>query len=215
MSSTKHKLRLMGAFAVLAVLALAVGCRGFFVNPTLTAINISPANPQVKLGGTLPLSVYGTYSDGSTGVVTSGVSWSTDTPTVATFASPTSDVLQGLSLGTATVTANAQAVSNTAMATVYIVISSISISPTNASITQDGGTASFTVTGNGTTDITSGATLTAQLNGTVQTAINCVYDGAQFQVCTDNQAPQGTYKIIASYPGSTLSATANLTVPAP
>jgi hypothetical protein len=216
MSSTKHTLRLVGAFAVLAIFALAASCRGFFVNPTLTAITISPAAPQVELGNTLSLSVYGTYSDGSTGVVTNGVSWATDTPSVAAFTTPTSNILEGVSLGTATITANAQAVTNTATATVYIIISSISISPTTATIAEDTESQDFTITANGGTNISSGATLVAQMGGVTQTLITCIYDSTELaQVCTDNGAPQGVYQVVASYTGSTLTATAQLTVPAP
>ncbi len=46
MSSKKSKLRLLGAFAALATLALAVSCPGFFVNPTLTAIAVGPLTPD-------------------------------------------------------------------------------------------------------------------------------------------------------------------------
>ena len=38
MSSKQQRIRLVGAFAALATLALAVSCKGFFVNPTLTSI---------------------------------------------------------------------------------------------------------------------------------------------------------------------------------
>ncbi len=37
-----HKLRLLAAFAALLTLALAAGCRGFFVNPTLTSLAVAP-----------------------------------------------------------------------------------------------------------------------------------------------------------------------------
>ena len=40
MSSTKNKLRLAGAFAFLATLALTISCTGFFVNPTVSSITI-------------------------------------------------------------------------------------------------------------------------------------------------------------------------------
>jgi len=58
MSTPKSNLRLMGAFAALALLALAVGCRGFFVKPTLTSITISPTAPQVALGQTTNLQLW-------------------------------------------------------------------------------------------------------------------------------------------------------------
>ncbi len=185
MSSKQHKLRLAGALAVLASLAFAISCRGFFVNPTLTSIAISPTAPQVEQGKTLQLQAFGTYDDGT-------------------------------APGTAGISASAQALSASATATVFIVINSIVISPTSANIAVDGGSAQFTVSANGGTNITSGATLVAQLNGVTETKISCIFDStSQTQTCTDNQAPQGTYQVVASYPGSTLTATATLTVPAP
>lgn len=210
MSSKKQRIRLIGAFAALATLALAVSCKGFFVNPTLTSISISPTSPQVEVSQTLQLQVFGTYNDGSRNQVKSGVSWSSSDPTVATV-DPGSGIMTGLQTGTVTITADAQGLTSTASGTVFLVISSMSISPTSASITANGGTASFTVkaVSNGSTiDITSAAILTPAVS-----TISCGYDGVSQQVCTDNSAPTGTYKIVASYPGSALTATANLTVP--
>ena len=43
MSSKQQRIRLVGAFAALATLALAVSCKGFFVNPTLTGVSVGPA----------------------------------------------------------------------------------------------------------------------------------------------------------------------------
>ena len=215
MSSTKHKLRLIGAFATLATLALAVSCRGFFTNPTLTSIAISPTAPEVEVTKTVTLQAFGTYDDGTRAQVKTGVSWSSDTPNVASI-DPNTGILTGVATGTATITASAQALSSTATATVFIVIDSISINPTTANITTTTGSADFTVSGtsNGQSiPLSSAAVLTAEQGGVVTTLISCVYDQVSQQVCTDNSAPTGTYQIVASYPGSTLTATATLTVP--
>src|SRR6266516_2760285 len=136
MSSTKQRIRLMGAFAALATLALAISCRGFFVNPTLTSIAISPTAPQVQQGKTLQLEAFGTYDDGSRSQVKSGISWASDTSSVATV-DPTTGILTGVATGTATITASAQALSSTATATVFLIINSIAISPTTANITTN------------------------------------------------------------------------------
>lgn len=214
MSSTQHKLRLAGAFAALATLALAVSCTGFFVNPTLTSVAISPTAPAVEQGQTVQLQAFGTYTDGSRNQIKSGASWSSDTPAVASI-DPNTGILSGVTPGTAGISVSAQALTSSATATVFIVINSISISPTSANINVDGESASFMITANGGTDITSSAILTAQQNGVVVTSISCIYDGVSQQVCTDNAAPEGTYQIVASYTGSTLTATATLTVPTP
>src|ERR1700722_5509990 len=68
MSSTKQRIRLMGAFAALATLALAMSCRGFFVKPTLTAISIGPVTPTIFTGNidnTVQMFAVGTFNDGS------------------------------------------------------------------------------------------------------------------------------------------------------
>jgi hypothetical protein len=215
MFSKQHKLRIAGALAVLAALGLAISCKGFFTNPTLTSIAISPTTPQVEQGKTLQLQAFGTYDTGKRSQIKSGVAWSSDAPAVATI-DVTTGILTGVAPGTAGIGASAEALSSTATATVFIVINSITISPTSANITVDGGSAQFTVTANGGTNITSGATMVAQLNGVTETKISCIFSSSvQAQVCTDNQAPQGTYQVVASYPGSTLTATATLTVPTP
>lgn len=219
MSSTKHKFRLAGAFAALATLGLALSCTGFFVNPTLTAITISPADPQVEVDTTLvpALSVYGTYSDGSTGVVSSGVSWSSETPSVATVTAGGS--LVGVSLGTATIEASAQAVTASATATVFLGgISAISVMPTSGTVdnqnTVDTASFTYTATANGgpetiTTDNGGILTITPSTSGT---DLSCIASGEQEVCSTDGNAVPGTYSVIMTYPGTNASATATLTV---
>jgi uncharacterized protein YjdB len=215
MSSTKQKLRLIGAFAALATLALAVSCRGFFVNPTLTSIAISPTAPQVEQGKTVQLQAFGSYDDGSRSQIKSGVSWASGTPAIATI-DPNTGILTGVATGTSTITASAQALSSTATATVFIIINSIAINPTNASVTA-GNPQNFSVSAvsNGSTiDLTSAVILTPEQNGSAVTTIACSYDGVQYQVCTTTSGTTlpGIYQIVASYSGSTLTATATLTV---
>lgn len=213
-SKKKQKLQAFGAIAVLATLALAVSCRGFFVNPTLTAINIDPSTPEVELNNTLNLSVYGTYNDGTTGLVTSGVSWSSGTPSVAAFTTPTSNVLQGVSLGTSTITANAQAVTATATATVYLGgITAMTVTPTSASLT---GTNSqpftFVATANGAqVDITTDNGGTITINP-ANVDLSCTASG-DTEVCAldGNQQTTQTQSVTMSYPGTTITASATVT----
>jgi len=214
MSSANQKLRLICAFAALATLALAISCRGFFVNPTLTSIAISPTAPQVEVAQTLQLQAFGTYDDGSRNQIRSGVSWSSDTASVATI-DPNTGILTGVATGTSTITASSQALSSTATATVFIVIDSITITPTSASVTA-GGSQQFKVSAasNGATlNLTSSATLTAEQNGTAVTTVTCAYNSSLLaQVCTTTAGTTGVFQIVASYSGSTLTATATLTV---
>jgi hypothetical protein len=216
MYSPKSKLRLICAFAALAALALAASCRGFFVNPTLTAITIAPNAPQVELNTTLSpaLQAYGTYSDGSTGIVTSGVSWTSESPSVATVTS--GGVLAGVSLGTATIDVSAQAVTGSATATVYLGgITAMTVSPANGgTITgTDSQTFTFTATANGSqVDITTdnGGTLTITPS---DPDLTCAPSG-NTEICTADggQTTSQTVDIVMSYPGTNITATATLTV---
>ncbi len=204
----------MGAFAALATLALAISCRGFFVNPTLTSIVIAPSAPQVEIGNQITLTLYGTYNDGSTGPVGSGVSWSSSDSTIASFPSSTSNVLQGIALGTATITANAQAVTATATATVFLGgITSITVNPTAGSLTGTGSQAyTFTATANGKQipiTTSNGGTLTMT---PTSSDVTCAPSGTQ-EVCTgDGNQTAGTFTLTMTYPGTALSATATLSV---
>ena len=125
MSSMKHKLRLAGAFAALATLGLAVSCKGFFVNPTVTSIVIDPPSPTVSVGLTQQLTAAGTDSNGNSLSLTGGTSctgttvcWSSATPSVATVS--TGGLLTGVSAGTSTITAASGTASATTTATVTL-----------------------------------------------------------------------------------------------
>jgi uncharacterized protein YjdB len=212
----KQKPRVIGAVALLATLALGVSCKGFFVKPTLSSIAISPTAPQVEQSQTLQMQVFGTYNDGSRSQVTSGVSWSSSDTTIATV-DPSSGILKGIKTGSVTITADAQGLSSTASATVFIVITAISISPQNPSLSSTSGSQDFTVSGtvNGQQiDISSGATVVAEQGGTIAATISCSYDSTVLaQVCTVSNASPGVYNIVATYTGSTLQAKTTLTIP--
>ncbi|MFY9951117.1 MAG: Ig-like domain-containing protein [Candidatus Sulfotelmatobacter sp.] len=125
MSSTKHKLRIAGALAFLATLALTISCTGFFVNPTVSTITIDPPNPSVSVGFTTSLTAAGTDSNGNALTLTGGTSctgttvcWSSSDTSVATIS--TGGALKGISAGTATITAASGTASATTTATVTL-----------------------------------------------------------------------------------------------
>jgi Bacterial Ig-like domain (group 2) len=214
MSSMKQKLRLTGALAVLATLALAVSCKGFFQNPTLSSLTINPTAPNVQVGDTTGLKAFGVYNDGSGGYVTSNVSWSSSDTSVATVTGSGNATLTGVSTGTATITASAQSVTGTATATIFLVITALTISPTSANLAT-GASQNFTVTAdtaNGEVDVSASATISPEQSGAAVTTITCT-SGSDPIVCTNNSATAGTYQFVASYTGSNLTATANVTVP--
>src|SRR5258708_37696611 len=86
MSSTKQGIRLMGAFAALATLALAISCKGFFVNPTLTGVSVGPQGLTINVNETWQMTATGTYDDASQKNLTPGVAGSSPFQTPVTFA---------------------------------------------------------------------------------------------------------------------------------
>jgi hypothetical protein len=220
MSSTKSKLRLMGAFAGLATLTLAVSCHGFFVNPTLTAIAVQPPTPNIPLDGTLTIQAWGTYDDGSRSQIKSGVQWSiTNTSGSATIDEGTG-IATGTSIGAISVTASAQGLSTTAAGTVYLTgITAINVTPQSFSVSSgSGGPASYTAIADATIsgkniqqDITSSATWTLSPSST---SITCSGGTSPF-TCTvpsGGGTNTGTYTLTATYPGTTVTGTASLVI---
>jgi hypothetical protein len=67
------------------VSAIAPGCTGFFVNPTLSSLAIGPQAQTITTQQKLQMAATGTYSDGSTQDLTGKVHWSSDTTSCATI----------------------------------------------------------------------------------------------------------------------------------
>ncbi len=202
-----RKLPLILAFGMVVAVAIGVGCQGFFVKPTLSSITINPTAPSVQLGQTTTLQAFGVNSDGQGNNLTSGVSWSSSDPNTATVTGTGSAVLKGIAVGTVTITASAQSVTNTATATVFIVVNSLTVNPNTwnppAATTT---TQNFTVTANGNTDVTSGATFTPS-----NAAFSCP-NGTSPVVCTAVNPTAGNYTITVTYPGTNLAPTIAVTV---
>src|SRR4029077_13463983 len=84
MPCLKRNLRILATFAALSLLALAAGCRGFFVNPTLTSITVAPTSASIIQGGTQQINATGNYNDGSTKDLTGSATWPPSASAVAT-----------------------------------------------------------------------------------------------------------------------------------
>jgi len=78
MVSTRRKLQLIASFALLGLMAAAVGCHGFFVDPTLTGITVSTlqSTSLTAVGNTVQLTATGTFDDGSNKNLTGKSTWS-------------------------------------------------------------------------------------------------------------------------------------------
>jgi len=144
MSPTKHKLRLAGAFAALATLALAVSCTGFFVGDTLQSIAVGPASVNVPIGSQQQMQAVGTYTpSGNTKSITaaSGIVWAASDSS-ATVSS--TGLVTGVAVGTPTITAELGTI--TGQASISIVLSnvtSIVITPTSGNVSANGGFVTF------------------------------------------------------------------------
>ncbi len=82
---TGRKLPLTLAFIVLIGLAVGAGCRGFFVNPTLTSITIGPTGQTVPPGKTLQMVATGTFDSGPPKDITGQSLWNSSDTSVATI----------------------------------------------------------------------------------------------------------------------------------
>jgi hypothetical protein len=233
MSSTKNKLRLAGAFAALATLALAVSCTGFFQNPTVSSITIDPPNPTVSFGpnaATQQMTAVAAYSDGSTGTLSAGtnctgntVCWSSSDPTVASISE--GGLLTGLSAGTSTITAASGAITATTTATAAEVVTSMTITPATAGITANGtDTVNFTIMGttqSGSQNISALVTLTTEqpLGTPITTGeVTCIAStdssGDPVQQCTaaEGLTTSQTYFMVVTYSGYTGTAIVDATL---
>jgi Bacterial Ig-like domain (group 2) len=217
MPSTKKKLQLLSASAALLLLAGLVGCTGFFQNPVLTTLTVGPQAPNIQQGSTLQMSATGTYDDGSTKTLTSGVFWSSSDDTIATIS--TGGKVTAGSAGTATITASSGAVSGTSTVTVSLNnVIGLTLSPTQVTITRGStGTISAlaTVSGmSGTVDVSATTTWTiTDSTGATPTTISITSQQSPATITVDSSATPGTYTITAVYSGTTtFTKTAPLTV---
>jgi uncharacterized protein YjdB len=129
---------------------------------TVTAIAVSPVNPSIAAGATQQFTANATYSDGSNGPLTSGITWTSSNTSVATINS--SGLATAVASGTTTLTASADGLSATTSLTVSATaktISSIKVTPASGSIAPGASlqfTATATYSDGSTANVTSSAT---------------------------------------------------------
>jgi Big-like domain-containing protein len=163
MSTSKRKWLLFSAFLGLVSL-VGVGCRGFFVNPTLTSMTVTPASPNLQIGGTLQLIATGNNDDGSTKNLTTSSTWTTSDASKVTVSS--TGLVKGIASTTGvTITATNGTVSGTDTVTVgqttqTLSLSSSPSSPISLTIVGSNSTITFTATLNGS-DVTNSTTFTS------------------------------------------------------
>ena len=141
----------VGAATISATSGIVSGTASLtIVPPVLVAIAITPQNPSIALGASQQFTATGTYSDQSTKNITTNVTWTSSSATVAVISNSTGS--QGLAtssgMGSTTITAAMGSVSaNTTLAVGCATqLVSIAITPSNPTIPL-GGNLQFTATG--------------------------------------------------------------------
>jgi hypothetical protein len=166
---TARRLPLTIAFALLLGLAFGAGCDGFFVDPKLVSIAVTPATPQLVTSAVNPTKMFatGTYDDNSTKDLSSQVAWTMVPTGFATIDS--NGNLKGTVATTSsgvTLTASLGAISG---ATTFTVaqggVTKITVSPTNLS-TSSGHTFSLKAVDQSSNDISGSATWTFTVHNT-------------------------------------------------
>jgi len=117
--------------------------------PTLSSIAIAPASPaNLVVGSTQQFTATGTYSNASTAVITSQVTWASSNSTSATMSS--TGLAAGVAVGTANITAVMSGVSSPPVSLPVIAVptlSSIAITPSSPANLAVGATQQFIATG--------------------------------------------------------------------
>ena len=219
MSSTRKKLQLAGAFAALTTLALAISCRGFFVNPTVASITIDPPGPSVSIGFTAQLTAAATDSDGNPLTLTGGTSctgttvcWSSATPSVATIS--VGGLLTGVTAGSSVITAASGTVSATTTANVTLG------NVTNLKISGTGNITSFSIPESSTAESPDCLVAEATAGGgpvDVSASVNWQTDNTSLlqvenavdPMCVTSLAATGTAHIFATYVSNGVTLTSN------
>ena len=134
--------RSLGALLLLGLAGLLAACGSGSssssvsakVAPTLSSIAVTATPASVSAGSTSQFNAVGKYSDGTSGTITTSVTWTSATTTVATIAA--SGLATGVAAGTSVITATSGSITGTATLTVTAAktLTSVAISPSPASV---------------------------------------------------------------------------------
>jgi uncharacterized protein YjdB len=174
---------------------------------TVKSISIAPATISISTGATQQFKVNAIYSDGTTGALASGVTWTSSNTAAATI--DANGIATALAVGTSTINAVAKGVSASAGLTVTVApktLTTVSVTPQAATVTA-GATQQFAATA----IYSDGSKTDVTLSGS--------WSSSNVAVATINSAgvaksiSAGTAAITASTGGK--SGTSSLTVAAP
>ena len=183
------------ALIILPVL-LATACGKFFPSATtLVAIQVTPSNPSVQLGGTQQFTATGTFGDSSSQNLTSSVTWTSSAANVASINS--SGLATAAATGTTTITAAESGISGLTTLTVSTTGGGALTISCSGCLSQ--GTGTFTAT-----LVTGSVTFTATNNGS---AVTPTWSSSNTAVANINSS-SGVATLITKG-STTISATAN------
>lgn len=147
---------------VTATLSLSVN------RPALASLRVTPRDPTVQRGATLPFIATATYVDASTEVVTSLVTWSSGTTAVATISA--AGLVTGVAEGTSTISAGWNGQSDATLLSVEAP-QFVTLSVSGPARFANGTVAKFTATGTaqdaGTTDVSDQVTWSSSASGVI------------------------------------------------
>jgi plastocyanin len=219
---TGRKLGLTLAFTVLVALAFGAGCQGFFPPDVLETVQIQPPSLNLGVNAQQQFTAYGTDEEGNRTLISSGLVWTSSSPSVTIT---NGGLATGVSVTTAavTITGSSEGLSGTATVTVIGDVTSMTVSPTSASI-EVGTTVTFTFAASpGPPDFVTtgnGGTLTITPSDNIFTcSVGVDADNNPTESCTlsTTTGASPSYTLQMSYPnvsgtGTVNSPTATVTV---
>jgi hypothetical protein len=203
-SATNVRVVLTAGIAV--TLFVTWGCSGFFINPSLSSIFVTPASSTVAVSSMVQLTATGTYSDGSQKQISGEtLSWTSSDTTIATITSP-GGLVTGVASGTASITASAQGITGTGTVSVSPQnVTTLSITTTQGSTTPQN---TATISGvPGTLQFFAYANMSASQD--VTTAVN--WTSSNTTVATIGSGASGSAGLLSATTAGTTTVTATIT----
>ena len=185
--------------------------------PVLTSIDVTPADPSIALGTNQPFTATGTFSDSSTQDITTSVTWSSTSPSVATVsnAAGTEGLATSVSEGATTITATDTGTAIAGSTTLTVtppVLTSIDVIPADPSIAL--GTAQpFTATGTFSDSTTQDLTTSVTWSSTSESVATVSNAAGTEGLATS--VSEGATTITATDSGTAIAGSTTLTVTPP
>ncbi len=201
-----------GSTTIQATSGSITGSTGLTVTTALVSIAVTPANPSIAKGRTQSFTATGTYSDNSTQNLTSSVTWSSGTTTVATITS--AGVATAAGTGTSTIQATSGSISGSTVLTVTpAVLVSIAVTPANSSLVAGSTPVQYTATGTYSDSTTQNLTSSVTWASTTATVASVSTGGLVTPLLAGTTNIQATSGAIVGTTGLTVTTSAGAGLP--